>query len=422
MMKPLLSILALLICASAQAVIYWDDEMEAGNNGYDLETMIQNTDCGGEPWGAFDTVNKVSGAASIKLNYPPAAAEGECGGATDRSFPGTTDLWSRFYIRLSPGFATNYVSTKVMRPTTNGVLSGWWAFFWGSQELSLSMQNYPTIGDAVNFYPNVGDGSVPSDGSWVCIETRIKLNAVGQADGVIEAYKNGVQFTNYTGLEFRKVSQGSQNDVFTYNSLFRQGGLGTINYDRLAFGNERIGPIGSLFLSNANDGTPTSDGCTGASVDANEGTGTLYWAVVTHLGSCTNAQLKAGSGGNIVSGKAGNQAVSATGTQTIPNITGLAEGTTYQIRFLHTNVAAEDSLQASVDLTTTGSAAQPSQVQIFVNTVNDLATATLLATVTGNSHTHSGLGAGATRYYWLRSKAADGNFSYETASVNATTT
>ena len=117
------------------------------------------------------------------------------------------------------------------------------------------MQNYPTIGDAVNFYPNVGDGSVPSDGSWVCIETRIKLNAVGQADGVIEAYKNGVQFTNYTGLEFRKVSQGSQNNVFTFNRIFRQNGTGSLNYDRLAFGNTRIGCLGSIPAPSPSNGS-----------------------------------------------------------------------------------------------------------------------------------------------------------------------
>jgi len=69
---------------------------------------------------------------------------------------------------------------------------------------------------------------------------------------------------------------------------------------------------------------------------------------------------------------------------------------------------------------TNGSGA--AQVQIFVNTTDELATATLLDTVSGASYTHSGLGAGQTRYYWLRSIAADGNFSNETASVNATTT
>jgi hypothetical protein len=106
-------------------------------------------------------------------------------------------------------------------------------------------------------------------------------------------------------------------------------------------------------LSSANDGTPTTQGCTGASVSTDEANGTLYWAVVTNGGSCTDAQLKAGSGGNIVSGKAGNQAVSGTGTQTIATITGLNSNTSYDIKFLHSDAAANDSSQASADLATT---------------------------------------------------------------------
>jgi hypothetical protein len=109
-------------------------------------------------------------------------------------------------------------------------------------------------------------------------------------------------------------------------------------------------------LSAPTAGTPTSDGSTGAGVTTNEGNGTLYWAVVTNGGSCTDAQLKAGSGGNIVAGKAGNQAVSTTGAQTIATITGLSASTTYQIKFLQRDAAGNDSSQASVSLTTSAAA------------------------------------------------------------------
>ena len=105
-------------------------------------------------------------------------------------------------------------------------------------------------------------------------------------------------------------------------------------------------------LSNPSFGTATSDGCTGANVSTNEANGTLYWAVVTDGGSCTTAQLKAGSGGNIVSGKAGNQSVSTLGAQTIIDITGLSASTTYQIKFLQTDITPADSGQVSVNLTT----------------------------------------------------------------------
>ena len=106
-------------------------------------------------------------------------------------------------------------------------------------------------------------------------------------------------------------------------------------------------------LTAASDGTPTADGATGAGVTTTVGSGRLYWAVVTNAGSCTDTQLIAGAGGDIVAGKAANQAVNGSGAQTIANITGLAAATTYQIKYLHVGGNNAVSAQASVDLTTT---------------------------------------------------------------------
>lgn len=119
-------------------------------------------------------------------------------------------------------------------------------------------------------------------------------------------------------------------------------------------------------LSSATAGTPTTDGATSFGVTTNEGNGTLYWAVVTNGGSCTDAQLKAGSGGNIVAGKAGSQVVSGTGAQTVTSVTGLSSSTTYQIKFLHRDAAGNDSSQASVSLTTTASDANWANVTLLV--------------------------------------------------------
>lgn len=120
----------------------------------------------------------------------------------------------------------------------------------------------------------------------------------------------------------------------------------------VAVGHSRVPSLTGPQLSAATAGTATADGCTGAGVTTNTGNGTLYWAVVTNGGSCTTAQIKAGTGGSIVTGKAGSQAVSLTGAQTIANITGLTAGTTYQIKFLQTNISSQDSLMSSVDLNT----------------------------------------------------------------------
>ena len=104
-------------------------------------------------------------------------------------------------------------------------------------------------------------------------------------------------------------------------------------------------------LSNQTDGTPTAEGTENATVDTTVGNGTLYWAVVPAAGEATDAQIKAGSGGDIV--VAGSQAVSGTGAQTILEITGLEAETEYLIVFLQTSAGGSDSAQAEVALTTT---------------------------------------------------------------------
>ena len=103
-------------------------------------------------------------------------------------------------------------------------------------------------------------------------------------------------------------------------------------------------------LTSPTDGTPTTDGTDNATVDSTVGNGTLYWAVLADGGSATDAQIKAGSGGDIV--VAGSQGVSGTGTQTVVEITGLESGTDYEIVFLQTSAGGADSSQVSVALTT----------------------------------------------------------------------
>ena len=103
-------------------------------------------------------------------------------------------------------------------------------------------------------------------------------------------------------------------------------------------------------LSAPDAGTPAVDGTSNATVASTAGSGRLYWAVVTDGGAATNAQIIAGSGGNIV--VAGNQAITASGTQTVASISGLATATTYQILFLAVDGKGSQSNQSSVTLVT----------------------------------------------------------------------
>ena len=105
-------------------------------------------------------------------------------------------------------------------------------------------------------------------------------------------------------------------------------------------------------LSAPGPGTANTTGTANAVVTSSAGTGRLYVGIVTNTGSCTDAQLIAGSGGNLVAGSTSNQAITTSGIQTVATITGLTTGTLYQIKFLSV-VEGISSAQASVNLTTT---------------------------------------------------------------------
>lgn len=225
--------------------IYWDDELEEGNNGFDLETVIESHDCGGLPWGQFDTTNKVSGNASIQMNFPDSSgqpghansAPGDCGGFTDRSLGANpTELYTRFYLRLSPGFDVDIVTTKI---PNNLCSSGscQWVMHDGGPWLGCVAQIDGPDGNSVNYYDFTPLTTDP-EGGFVLIQTRIKLNDVGQANGIIQAWIDEVLTINESGLELRSTG-------LTFNAirLYRQHGNGELNYDRLAAGDEFIGAI-----------------------------------------------------------------------------------------------------------------------------------------------------------------------------------
>jgi hypothetical protein len=247
---------ALLLCTvPVHAATFWDDELESGNTGY--ETLFSKPDCGGLPSFVNDTTLKVSGTASMKENFPGTPQYHQlCGGFSDRSFTASSEIWTRFYIRLSPGFIVDFIETKIMfnqeHPEVGGSLWMFPSLRNGTNSISISVNNYPATGETRVFSANIGSGALPY-GQFACIESHFKNNTVGYANGVIEVWKDGNQFINYTGLEFLKIAQGNQDALFDTIRMYRQDGGGSINYDRLAVGNTRIGCLGSV---PTNDTTP----------------------------------------------------------------------------------------------------------------------------------------------------------------------
>ena len=225
---------------SSHAAIFYDDEMESGNTGFGFNL---NQPCGGANAFTFDSTQKVSGNGSIRLDYSGAS---NCGGFADRSFTGTADLYSRFYIRLSPNWVTSPIVTKITRSDTSGPNSNWWAMLWGGTNLEVSAQNTPTVGNTINHYSSFSFAT----GTWYCVETHEQLGTAGAANGVIEAWVNGAKVLGVGGVQFR---QPGDNGVYMNKRMFRQEGTGSIWYDRMAVGNSRIGCLGSV---PAGDSTP----------------------------------------------------------------------------------------------------------------------------------------------------------------------
>lgn len=236
-MKTLFSIstlFAIFFSPTIYAKVFWDDEMESGNTGYAI--------VGGAM--SYDTTEKMSGNGSVRLNYPSscypdASAQVNCGGYMDRAFQATEKLFRRFYIKLSAGFIISDVFTKIMRSDTSGPNSNWWVLgCCGKNEFLVSAQNVPTIMSATNF----GTSAKLQSNRWYCIETYEHLNSPGDANGISQAWVDGIQVMNQSGIKYRQTGDTS---LFNNNRLYRQTGSGYIWYDRVAVGDSRIGCSGT---------------------------------------------------------------------------------------------------------------------------------------------------------------------------------
>jgi Polysaccharide lyase 14/S-layer homology domain len=81
---------------------------------------------------------------------------------------------------------------------------------------------------------------------WYCIEARVKMNTLGQQDGILEGYVDGVEAFKATNLKFRRASESQVKVKSLWFDVY-YGGTATspqrneIFFDSLAAGPERIG-------------------------------------------------------------------------------------------------------------------------------------------------------------------------------------
>lgn len=285
--RIVLCLLFALLPIPAQATVFWDDEMEGTVAGefYFAQYYIDGTY-------AIDTTVKFSGSGSkrVRLFRPGAALETcdvnqtqfnsgqQCGGEVGRSFNPSTDVYTRAYFMMSGSstpltaptancvtgaptdaqgkciFKSSTVSSTKMtkrQSAVNGAFAeqairAWWQIGKnGGTSFLLSAEHVPTY----NSTTDVPFSSINLQSNrWYCIETHEKVNTGGLANGVGQAWVDGVEVLNRSTITWERAPSASTPGNYLWNqvALMRQNGLGYLWWDRYAVGDTRIGCVGTI--------------------------------------------------------------------------------------------------------------------------------------------------------------------------------
>jgi hypothetical protein len=270
----------------AQAAVFWDDEMEGTTSGefyfqtyYDQGTYL------------IDTSVKFSGTASKRVRFfrPGGAVETcdvtqaefnagqQCGGEVGRSFTASADVYTRSYFMMSGSstpltapaancltgaptdalgnclFKSSTLSSTKMQKRQSAVNSafteqnirGWWQIGkTGGTNFMMSTEHVPTYNSTTDVpFANIQLQS----NRWYCIETHEKVNTGGLANGIAQAWVDGVEVLNRTTVTWQRAPSSATPGNYLWNqlALMRQNGLGYFWWDRVAAGDARIGCLGT---------------------------------------------------------------------------------------------------------------------------------------------------------------------------------
>ncbi|MGH7442706.1 MAG: polysaccharide lyase, partial [bacterium] len=159
---------------------------------------------------------------ALRVLYP----QGEIGGASGYQFlcrfpsmglQARDEAWLRYYLRFDPGF--DFVKGGKLPGLGGGEANtgghpangrdGWTARIMWRPDGRVVQYVYHVgqkgkYGDDLDW---VLDGQPVrfTPGRWDCVETRVKLNEPGQADGVIQSWFNGRLALDARGLRFRDI-------------------------------------------------------------------------------------------------------------------------------------------------------------------------------------------------------------------------
>jgi len=254
----LVLMILLLTVTQSWAGTHWDEDFENHlSPTWDTCAFAGCPQDGINP--SISTDVAFNGTHSLKGAYNAQCAPVGCGHWIDRTHPATEEVYTQFYYRTSNFTYEATTGTKhfLQASQTYAAPNFWWRHHYGSRELGVASQvdasicpnGPPGPYDSCNYYPNVA--SVPlNDNQWYCIETHIKMNTPGVANGVLELWVNGRLTMRYVDRTFRgtavKGPNGNSSQAnFEYVRIYVQSGIGDMYYDLFAVGSTRIGCVGS---------------------------------------------------------------------------------------------------------------------------------------------------------------------------------
>ena len=252
----MLGVVLLYVSTTAHAATPFFDEnfeyadntawLSSGNWGASSCTAAQHTGIM-----EISSQRSFSGSKSLKMTYV-----GDLGATAftcfiDRFFPASDTVYTRIYLFLD-GFTASNINTKMYTQSHDKH----YPRFWWSLHQSSNIMRVAIEGTTLGANANLPGGAFPS-GRWACLETRVTLNTPGMADGIVQAWVDGVQRIDRTDLMMRNATEVLINGTLPnanyngpssrmqYTRMYRQHGNGVIYFDELAVGNTRIGCLGA---------------------------------------------------------------------------------------------------------------------------------------------------------------------------------
>jgi len=247
--STLLIVLLLGLPILSEAGVFWTENFE--NH---LTPNWDTSACGGSPAdgcnAAISTDLVHGGTYSLKSTFLASCEVAGCGSYYDRAIPASNEVWIRFYY-----YTTNFTYypvtvTKlfILVPNANGN-QFYFSNDFGDNRMSVAVGNNNNfqvqtcpngkVDVGCSYPPNMA--SVPfSDNQWFCVEGHTINNTVGQSNGTVELFVNGVQTVGVYNQQTQNVPA-----QITLVRHYVQNGLGNRYIDDLAVGDTRIGCSGS---------------------------------------------------------------------------------------------------------------------------------------------------------------------------------